>query len=347
MMTEALHTASTNGVTYDGPPPTQTQTVTLAKGLNMGLRAALEQDPKVLVLGEDVGKLGGVFRITDGLQKDFGEHRVLDTPLSESGIIGAAIGLALRGYRPVCEIQFDGFIFPGFDQIVSQLAKLHFRSQGRVRVPLVIRVPFGGGIGAVEHHSESPESLFTHVAGLKVVACSNAVDAYWMLRQAIATDDPVLFFEPKRRYYEKAALDPTARPLPLFASRVLRPGSAVTLAAYGPMIRTCLDAAAAAEQDGRELEVIDLRTLSPLDLAPVYESVRRTGRLVVVSEAPSETSVTSEVAARVQQDCFYSLEAPVLRVTGFDTPYPPSRLEEEYLPDLDRVLDAVDRSLAF
>ncbi|KAA2263456.1 alpha-ketoacid dehydrogenase subunit beta [Solihabitans fulvus] len=325
----------------------QTQTITIAKGINQGLRAAMEADPKVIVMGEDVGKLGGVFRVTDGLQKDFGEQRVLDTPLAESGIIGTAVGLAIRGYRPVCEIQFDGFIFPGFDQIVSQVAKLHYRTQGRIKMPIVIRVPFGGGIGAVEHHSESPESLFAHTAGLKVVSCSNPVDAYWMIQQAIQCDDPVLFFEPKGRYHEKAQLDPTQTPYPLFRSRVVRTGSKATLVAYGPKVRTCLDAAAAAEEDGLDLEVIDLRTLSPLDLAPVFDSVRRTGRLVVVSEAASESSIASEVAARVQQECFYSLEAPVLRVTGFDSPYPPSKLEEEFLPDLDRVLHAVDRSLAW
>jgi pyruvate dehydrogenase E1 component beta subunit len=320
---------------------------TLAKALNNGLRAAMERDPKVLVMGEDVGKLGGVYRVTDGLQKDFGEQRVLDTPLAESGIIGTAVGLAIRGFRPVCEIQFDGFVFPGFDQIVSQLAKLHYRSQGKVKVPVVVRIPFGGGIGAVEHHSESPESYFAHAAGLKVVACSNPSDAYWMIQQAIASDDPVIFFEPKRRYWEKGEVDPDADPPPLFASRVVRPGSTLTVATYGPMLKTCLAAAAAAEADGHDLEVIDLRTLSPLDLDPVLESVRRTGHLVVVAEAPSESSITSEIAARVQQEAFYSLEAPVLRVTGFDTPYPPSKCEEDYLPDLDRVLDAVDRSLAW
>jgi 2-oxoisovalerate dehydrogenase E1 component beta subunit len=320
---------------------------TLAKALNNGLRAAMERDPKVLVMGEDVGKLGGVYRVTDGLQKDFGEQRVLDTPLAESGIIGTAIGLAIRGFRPVCEIQFDGFVFPGFDQIVSQLAKLHYRSQGKITVPVVVRIPFGGGIGAVEHHSESPESYFAHAAGLRVVACSNPADAYWMIQQAIASDDPVIFFEPKRRYWEKGEVDPDAEPPPLFASRVVRRGSTLTIATYGPMLKTCLAAAAAAETDGHDLEVIDLRTLSPLDLDPVMESVRRTGHLVVVSEAPSESSITSEVAARVQQEAFYSLEAPVLRVTGFDTPYPPSKCEEDYLPDLDRVLDAVDRSLAW
>lgn len=323
------------------------RTVTMAKALNQGLRAAMEADPKVIVMGEDVGKLGGVFRITDGLQKDFGEQRVLDTPLAESGIIGTAVGLAIRGFRPVCEIQFDGFIFPAFDQIVSQLAKMHYRSQGKVRMPVVVRVPFGGGIGAVEHHSESPESYFAHTAGLRVVACSNPVDAYWMLQQAIACDDPVLFFEPKGRYYEKGELDTTVPPAPLFASKVLRGGTHATLASYGPSIRTCLAAATAAQADGVELEVIDLRTLSPLDLGPVYDSVRRTGRLVVVSESPGESSITSEVASQVQQECFYSLEAPVLRVTGFDTPYPPTKLEDEYLPDLDRVLHAVDRSLAW
>lgn len=327
-----------------------TRTITLGKCLNLGMRAAMEADPKVLVMGEDVGKLGGVFRITDGLQKDFGEHRVLDTPLAESGIVGTAIGLAIRGFRPVCEIQFDGFVFPAFDQLVSQAAKLHFRSQGKIKLPLVVRIPFGGGIGAVEHHSESPESYFAHTAGLKVVSCSNAVDAYWMIQQAIQCDDPVLFFEPKRRYYEKGELDVDARPDPLFASRVVRRAAgqaAATLVSYGPMVKTCLESATAAAEDGIELDVIDLRALSPMDLAPVFESVRRTGHLVVVSEAPGDSSLSSEIAARVQQECFYSLEAPVLRVTGFDTPYPPSKLEEEFLPDLDRVLDAVDRSLAW
>jgi 2-oxoisovalerate dehydrogenase E1 component beta subunit len=323
------------------------RTITMAKALNQGLRAAMETDPKVIIMGEDVGKLGGVFRITDGLQKDFGEQRVLDTPLAESGIIGTAVGLAIRGFRPVCEIQFDGFIFPAMDQIVSQLAKMHFRSQGKVKMPVVVRVPFGGGIGAVEHHSESPESYFAHTGGLRVVSCSNPVDAYWMIQQAIACDDPVLFFEPKGRYYEKASLDTTVPPAPLFTSKLLRNGDNITLASYGPSIRTCLAAATAAETDGVSVEVIDLRTLSPLDLTPVFESVRRTGRLVMVTESPGEASIASEVAARVQQECFYSLEAPVLRVTGFDTPYPPTKLEDGYLPDLDRVLHAVDRSLAW
>ncbi|MFI9449024.1 alpha-ketoacid dehydrogenase subunit beta [Amycolatopsis sp. NPDC052450] len=326
------------------------QKLTIGKAINLGLRRAMEEDPKVLVMGEDVGKLGGVFRITDGLQKDFGEQRVLDTPLAESGIIGTAVGLAVRGFRPVCEIQFEGFIFPGFDQISSQVAKLHYRTQGKIKMPIVIRVPFGGGIGAVEHHSESPESLFAHIPGLKVVSVSNAVDAYWGIQQAIKSDDPILFFEPKKLYHSgalKAEIDTDATPDELFKSRVIREGTTATVVAYGPSVKVALDAAAAAEDEGKSLEVIDLRTLSPLDLEPVFESVRKTGRLIALSEAPSESSLTSEIAARVQQECFYSLEAPVLRVTGFDTPYPPAKLEEHYLPDLDRVLHTVDRSLTW
>jgi pyruvate dehydrogenase E1 component beta subunit len=323
--------------------------LTLAKAINEGLRRALEDDPKVVIMGEDVGKLGGVFRVTDGLQKDFGEDRVIDTPLAESGIVGTAIGLALRGYRPVCEIQFDGFVYPAFDQIVSQLAKMHARSRGAVKMPVTIRIPYGGGIGAVEHHSESPEAYFAHTAGLRVVTCSNPTDAYVMIQQTIASDDPVIFFEPKRRYWEKAEVDTSAdaQRYPLYRSRVVREGSDATLVTYGPMVRTCLDAATAAEEEGRSLEVIDLRSLSPLDVEPVFESVRRTGHCIVVSEAPTNVSLAAEIAARVSERVFYSLEAPVLRVGGYDIPYPPSRLEDHYLPDLDRVLDAVDRSLNF
>ena len=323
-------------------------TTTIAKAINEGLRAAMERDPKVLVMGEDVGKLGGVFRVTDGLQKDFGEDRVIDTPLAESGIIGTGIGLALRGYRPVCEIQFDGFIYPAYDQIVSQLAKMGNRSRGSVKLPVVVRVPFGGGIGAVEHHSESPEAYFAHSAGLRIVSPTSPADAYWMIQQAVASDDPVMFFEPKRRYWEKGELDPAVGPpLGLHEARVVRPGEQVTVAAYGPMVRTAVEAATAADADGTSIEVVDLRSVSPLDLDTLLASVERTRRLVVVHEAPVFLGLGSEIAARVTERCFYALEAPVLRVGGFHAPYPASRLEEEYLPDLDRVLDAVDRVLAF
>ena len=321
-------------------------TLTLGKALNEGLRQALENDPKVLIMGEDVGALGGVFRVTDGLAKDFGEDRVIDTPLAESGIIGTAVGLAIRGFRPVCEIQFDGFVFPAFDQIVTQVAHMHYRSSGNVRLPITIRLPYGGGIGAVEHHSESPEAYFAHTAGLKVVACADPSDAYWMIQQAIADDDPVIFFEPKRRYHA-AKQEIADEPTPLYSARVVRPGSDATLVAYGSMLTTTLEAAAIAAEEGRDLEVIDLRSVSPLDLPTVLASVRRTGRLIVVHEAPGSFGAGAEIAARVQQQAFYSLEAPVLRVTAYDTPYPPSRLENEWLPNVDRILDAVDKSLEF
>ncbi|MFI0419089.1 alpha-ketoacid dehydrogenase subunit beta [Spongiactinospora sp. 9N601] len=324
-------------------------TLSLGKAINESLRKAMEDDPKVLVMGEDVGRLGGVFRVTDGLQKDFGEDRVIDTPLAESGIVGTAIGLALRGYRPVCEIQFDGFVFPASNQIITQLAKMPMRSLGALKLPVVIRIPCGGGIGAVEHHSESPEAYFTHTAGLRVVACSNPVDAYSMLQQAIRCDDPVIFFEPKRRYWDKADVDISGAEdwKPLDKASVVRRGDDLTMLAYGPMVKTCLEAAAAAEEDGRSIEVVDLRSLNPLDTATVAESVGRTGRCVVVHEAPIYSGFGAELAARLTELCFYRLEAPVIRVGGFSTPYPPSRLEDHYLPDLDRVLDAVDRSFAY
>ncbi|WP_415648473.1 alpha-ketoacid dehydrogenase subunit beta [Stackebrandtia soli] len=326
------------------------ETLRIGGAIGAGLRKAMENDPKVLLMGEDVGKLGGVFRVSDGLQKDFGENRVIDTPLAESGIIGTAIGMAIRGWRPVCEIQFNGFVYPAFDQIVCQLAKMHYRSQGTVPLPIVVRIPCGGGIGAVEHHSESPEAYFAHTAGLKVVSASNSDDAYWMIQQAIASDDPVIFFEPLRRYQEKGEVDTSGSledAYPLFESRVEREGADATVIAWGSMTKVAHDAATAAADDGRSLEVINLRTLSPLDLEPVYASVRKTGRAVVVHEAPSNVGIGAEIAARITQDCFYSLESPVLRVTGYDTPYPAARLEEEYLPDLDRVLDAVDRTFTY
>ena len=320
--------------------------MTMAKALNAGLRRALDADPKVMLAGEDIGKLGGVFRITEGLQADFGPDRVVDSPLAESGIVGTAVGLALRGYRPVVEIQFDGFVWPAFDQITSQVSRLRFRSMGRLSVPLVVRIPYGGGIGAIEHHSESPEAYFTHTPGLTVVTPSNPLDAYWMIQQAVASDDPVIFLEPKRRYHERGDVDIELEPLPLYQARVVRSGSDATLLTYGPTVKTCVEAAMVAAEEGRDLEVVDLRSLSPLDDSAVLESVRRTGRAIVVHEASRSGGLGAELAARIQEQCFFSLESPVLRVTGYDIPYPPAKVEGSFLPDLDRVLDAVDRSLA-
>ncbi|WP_349899159.1 alpha-ketoacid dehydrogenase subunit beta [Parafrigoribacterium soli] len=323
------------------------QEIPLVKALNAGLRKALEDDQKVLLMGEDIGPLGGVFRVTEGLQADFGSKRVFDTPLAESGIVGTAIGLAMRGYRPVCEIQFDGFIFPAFDQITTQLAKLTSRHEGAIRMPVVIRVPYGGHIGAVEHHQESPEAYFAHTPGLRLVSPSTPNDAYWMIQEAIASNDPVLFFEPKSRYWNKGAVDFSASAAALHASRVVRTGTQVTLVGHGAMVTVLLQAAELAEAEGTSVEVVDLRSLSPLDYGPIIESVQKTGRLVVASEAPGLASITSDIAATVTEQCFYSLEAPVLRVNAFDTPFPPAKLEGTYLPDADRVLEAVDRAMAY
>jgi 2-oxoisovalerate dehydrogenase E1 component beta subunit len=319
----------------------------LSKALNAGLQAALANDDRVLLMGEDIGPLGGVFRVTEGLQAEFGPRRVIDTPLAESGIIGTAIGLAMAGFRPVCEIQFDGFVFPGFDQITTQLAKMTNRHEGAVRMPVVIRIPYGGHIGAVEHHQESPEAYFTHTAGLRVVSPSTPNDAYWMIQDAIASDDPVVFLEPKSRYWPKGDVDMSARALPLHASRVVRRGTDITLVGHGAMVATLLQAAVLAESEGTSCEVIDLRSLSPVDYGPILDSVRRTGRMVYAQEAPGFTSLGSEVAATVAERAFYSLEAPVLRVSGFDTPFPPAKLEGLYLPDADRILEAVDRAMTY
>ena len=324
-----------------------TETLALAKAINLGLAKALADDPKVLLMGEDIATLGGVFRVTEGLKAEFGENRVIDTPLAESAIVGTAIGLAMRGYRPVCEIQFDGFIFPGFDQITSQLAKLTYRHEGSQSFPVVIRVPYGGHIGAVEHHQESPEAYFAHTPGLRVVSPATPQDGYWMIQQAIQSNDPVLFFEPKSRYWQKGEVDRETAPGVFQASRVVRMGTEVTLVGHGAMVSALLQAADIAASEGTSVEVIDLRSLSPIDYAPIIASVQKTGRLIVAQEAPGHASVGSEIAATVAERAFYSLEAPVLRVSGFDTPFPPAKLEGNYLPDADRILEAVDRALAY
>ncbi|MGV2903190.1 alpha-ketoacid dehydrogenase subunit beta [Microbacterium sp. AGC62] len=323
------------------------ETMPLSKALNAGMRKAMENDPKVLLMGEDIGKLGGVFRVTEHLQRDFGDRRVLDTPLAESGIVGTAIGMAMVGYRPVIEIQFDGFVFPAFDQITTQLAKLTNRHEGALSMPIVIRIPYGGHIGAVEHHQESPEAYFAHTPGLRVVSPSTPNDAYWMIQEAIASNDPVIFMEPKSRYWQKGEVDLDASAVPLHSSRVVRTGSDVTLVGHGAMVTTLLQAAALAEAEGTSCEVVDVRSLSPVDYEPILDSIRKTGRMVYAQEAQGFASIGGEIAATVMERAFYALEAPVLRVSGYDTPFPPAKLEGVYLPDADRILEAVDRSLAY
>jgi pyruvate dehydrogenase E1 component beta subunit len=300
------------------------------------------------VLGEDVGKLGGVFRVTEGLQAEFGTERVFDTPLAEAGIAGVSLGLALAGWHPVAEMQFEGFSYPALDQIISHVAKYRYRSRGRQPLPLVIRIPFAGGIGAAEHHSESPEAYYAHTAGLKVVVPSTPVDAHHLLRRSIADPDPVIFFEPKSRYWskEEGSLDGD-QGLPIGRARVVREGSDCTILSYGAMVARSLQAARVASERGVEVEVLDVRCLVPLDLEALAASVRRTGRAVVVHEAPMTAGFGAEVVARLVEEAFDYLEAPVLRVTGYDTPYPPATIESHYLPSVRRILAAVDRVVGY
>ncbi|MDN3478496.1 MULTISPECIES: alpha-ketoacid dehydrogenase subunit beta [Curtobacterium] len=319
----------------------------MAKALNAGLAKAMESDDKVLLMGEDIGRLGGVFRITEGLQDRFGADRVRDTPLAESGIVGTAIGLALRGYRPVIEIQFDGFVWPAFNQITSQLAKMANRLPAHMSLPIVIRIPYGGHIGAIEHHQESPETYFAHTPGLRVVSPSTPNDAYWMIQEAIASKDPVVFFEPKSRYWPKGQVDLVDGHVPMHTTRVARTGTEVTLVGHGAMVATLMQAADIAEAEGTSCEVVDLRSISPIDWEPLLASVRKTGRLVIAQEDSGFISVGSEIAATVAERAFYTLQAPPLRVSGFDIPFPQSKLEHFHLPDADRVLEAVDRALAY
>lgn len=324
-----------------------TTTMTLAKAINSGLDKILDTNDKSLLMGEDIGRLGGVYRITDGLIDKHGSHRVIDSPLGEAGIVGTAVGMALRGFSPIVEIQFDGFVFPAFNQITTQLAKMHARSEGRLTAPVVIRIPYGGGIGSIEHHSESPEALFAHTAGLRIISPSNAHDAYWMIQQAAACQDPVIVFEPKRRYWLKGEVDTETPALDAFKAQVVRPGTDATIVAYGPLVPIALAAADAALEDGRNIEVIDLRSISPIDFDTITESVQKTGRLIVTHEAPTFGGIGGEIAARITERAFLSLEAPVLRVGGFHMPYPISKVESQYLPDIDKLLEALDRSFAY
>ncbi|KIP53293.1 alpha-ketoacid dehydrogenase subunit beta [Leucobacter komagatae] len=325
----------------------ETTSLAIARAINAGLREALSGDDNVVLLGQDIASLGGVFRVTEGLAKDYGTARVLDTPLAEAAILGSAVGLAMSGFRPVAEIQFDGFVFPAMNQIVTQLAKLRNRSAGTMNMPVVLRLPYGGHIGAVEHHQESPEAYFAHTAGLRVVSPANANDAYWMIQQAIKSDDPVIFLEPKAKYWQKGEVRLDRPAAALHETLVAREGSDVTLIGFGAMVTTLLQAAEIAGGEGVSAEVIDLRTVSPIDYGPIVASVRKTGRVVVAQEAPENASVGSEIAATLSERCFHSLEAPVLRVSGYDTPFPPAGNEAHYLPDADRVLAAVDRAMNY
>jgi len=318
--------------------------VTMVRALNEALRRSLADDPRMLVLGEDIGPLGGVFRVTDGIQAEFGKERVFDTPLAESAIAGVSLGLALAGWHPVAEMQFEGFSYPALDQVISHIAKYRFRSRGRQTAPIVIRIPFAGGVGAAEHHGESPEAYYAHTSGLKVVVPSTPIDAYHLLRASIADPDPVIFFEPKSRYWSKEQGELDGEGPPIGKGRVVRKGTDCTIVSYGAMVARSLAAAGRASQEsGVEIEVVDLRSLVPLDLDLLAESVRRTGRAVVVHEAPLTAGFGAEVVARIVEDCFDFLEAPVLRVTGYDTPYPPATIEQHYVPSVERILAAVER----
>jgi len=317
--------------------------VTMAQALNAALSDAMAEDDSVVVFGEDVGTLGGVFRVTEGLAARFGESRCFDTPIAESAIVGTAVGMAMHGFRPVVEMQFDAFAYPAFEQVTSHVAKMRNRTRGALALPLVIRIPYGGGIGGVEHHSDSSEVYYTHTPGLTVVVPSGAGDAYSMLREAIELDDPVVFLEPKRRYWATEDVDLPLRMRPFAEAVVRRPGSDVTLVAYGAMVAVALEAAEVGADEGRSIEVVELRSLAPFDIETVAASVRRTGRAVVVHEASTFCGYGAEVAARIGETCFHHLLAPVLRVGGLDIPYPPPSLEEHHLPSVDRLLDAVDR----
>jgi len=321
--------------------------VSMVQGLNAALRDSLAEDPRVLVFGEDVGDLGGVFRVTDGLQEAFGRERVFNTPIAEAGIAGMCVGLAMAGWRPIAEMQFDGFSYPALDQIISHVAKYRARTRGRVAMPVTIRIPSFGGIRGKEHHGESPETYYVHTAGLKVVAPSTALDAYTLLRAAIADPDPVIVLEPKSRYWSKEIGELTVNAPGIGIARTVREGSACTVIAYGAMVARCLEAAERLAEDGIDCAVVDLRSLSPLDVEAVGASVRWTGRAVVVHEAPLTLGMGAEIVARIVEEAFDHLEAPVRRVTGWDVPYPPASLEQGYLPSVERIVAAVREVVSY
>lgn len=316
-------------------------TITMAGALNAALRDAMAADADVVIFGEDVGPLGGVFRVTDGLHAEFGDERIWDSPLAESGIVGTAVGMAMYGMRPVVEMQFDAFSYPAFEQIVSHVAKMRNRTRGEIELPIVIRIPVAGDIGGVEHHSDSSESYWASTPGLTVVSPSNPADAYSMLREAIESNDPVIFMEPKSRYWAKDSLSLPVKTAPMNKAVVLREGTDVTLIGYGPTVKTALQAADMAAEEGLSIEVVDLRSLSPFDDETVGGSLRKTGRAAVIHEAAQFGGYGAEVAARLTERNFFHLAAPILRITGFDIPYPSPKLEEFHLPTAERVLDAI------
>jgi pyruvate dehydrogenase E1 component beta subunit len=318
------------------------QKITMAQAFNRALRDAMSDDESVLVFGEDVGALGGVFRITDGLTAEFGDARCFDTPLAEAGIMGVAVGLAMNGMRPVVEMQFDAFAYPAFEQVVSHVAKMRNRTRGALGMPITIRIPYAGGIGGVEHHCDSSEAYYVHTPGLTVVAPATVADAYTLMREAIASPDPVVMLEPKKLYWSKDEVDLDEAQPGIGRAVVRREGTDATLIAYGTSVPTALEAADAAAAEGRSLQVVDVRSLVPFDDETVCAAVRSTGRAVVIAEAAGFASVSSEIVARVTERCFHHLAAPVRRVTGFDIPFPPPKLEHFQLPSVDRILDAVD-----
>lgn len=333
--------------------------MSMQQALNRALDEILAENPKSVIFGEDCGRLGGVFRITDGLQAKHGEARVFDTPLAESGILGMSVGLAMAGFHPIPEVQFDGFAYPAINQIVCQIARMNYRSRGTLPMPITLRVPSFGGIRAPEHHGESLEALFAHVPGLKVVSPSTPHDAYHLLKYAATRPDPVIFMEPKSRYWQKGPVDVT-NPLPgtvhdgdadnggsLTGARVAREGRHLTLVAWGAMVARCLQVAELAAEDGIDVEVLDLRWLKPIDAEALATSVGKTRRAVVVHEAPLTSGLGAEVAQLITQSCFAALKAPVERVTGFDVPYPSGDLEDEYIPNIDRILFGIQRVLEY
>ena len=325
----------------------RTVELSMQQAINRALRVLLEEDPNVLVFGEDVGALGGVFRVTDGLQKEFGDQRVFDTPLAESAIMGMAVGLAMNGWRPVPELQFDGFAYPAIDQIVNQVARMNYRTRGAAPMPITLRLPSFRGLQAPEHHGESLDSLLAHTPGLQVVAPPDPGEAYRLLLQPLRSDDPVAFMDPKSRYSDRRPVQLGEPTDPIGTSRVVRPGRHATLVAWGAMVHKCVQVAELAAEDGVDLEVLDLRWLKPIDAAGLAASVSRTKRAVVVHEAPLTAGLGAEVATLITENCFRDLAAPVQRVTGFDVPYPAGPLEPQYLPTIDRVLLAVQRTLEY